>query len=55
MVDVLKEHPQVIVIADEIYEQLTYNTEHVSFASLPDMFDRTVTINGFSKSHSMTG
>jgi len=44
-----------INILDEIYEQLTYDTEHVSFASLPGMFDRTVTVNGFSKSHSMTG
>ena len=55
MAKVLEDFPQVIVIADEIYEQLTYNTQHVSFASLPAMFDRTITINGFSKSHSMTG
>ena len=53
--NVLIDFPEVIIISDEIYEQLTYDTEHVSFASLPDMFDRTVTINGFSKSHSMTG
>lgn len=55
LAEVLNEFPQVLVIADEIYEQLTYDTEHISFASMPDMFDRTVTINGFSKSHSMTG
>jgi aspartate/methionine/tyrosine aminotransferase len=53
--EVLVDFPQVIIISDEIYEQLVYDTEHVSFASLPGMFDRTVTINGFSKSHSMTG
>jgi aspartate/methionine/tyrosine aminotransferase len=44
-----------MVIADEIYEQLTYDIDHVAIASLPSMFTRTVTINGFSKSHSMTG
>ena len=45
----------MIVIADEIYEQLTYEVQHCSFASLPGMLDRTVTVNGMSKSHSMTG
>jgi aspartate/methionine/tyrosine aminotransferase len=46
-----------VVLSDEIYERLTYdpNAPHISFASLPDMMDRTVVINGFSKSHSMTG
>ena len=44
-----------MVISDEIYERLTYDVPHTSFASLPGMFDRTVTVNGFSKSHSMTG
>ena len=53
--EVLEDFPNVIVIADEIYEQLTYETEHCSFGSLPNMLKRTVTINGFSKSHSMTG
>jgi len=53
---VLKDFPKVLVLADEIYERLTYDgTLHTSFASLPDMFDRTITVNGFSKSHSMTG
>lgn len=45
----------MIVLSDEIYEQLTYEVPHTSFASLPGMLSRTVTINGFSKSHSMTG
>eukprot|EP00596_Hydrurales_sp_CCMP1899_P006921 CAMPEP_0119040546 /NCGR_PEP_ID=MMETSP1177-20130426/10515_1 /TAXON_ID=2985 /ORGANISM="Ochromonas sp, Strain CCMP1899" /LENGTH=390 /DNA_ID=CAMNT_0007005709 /DNA_START=126 /DNA_END=1299 /DNA_ORIENTATION=+ len=54
MVEVLKEF-NVITISDEIYERLTYDEEHVSLASLPGMMERTVTINGFSKSHSMTG
>lgn len=52
---VLLDFPSVIVIADEIYERLTYDVPHVSFASIDGMYDRTVVINGFSKSHSMTG
>jgi aspartate/methionine/tyrosine aminotransferase len=46
----------LLVITDEIYEQLIYDeARHVSIASLPGMFERTVTINGFSKAYSMTG
>lgn len=46
----------LLVIADEIYEKLIYDgARHVSIASLPGMFERTVTINGFSKAYSMTG
>lgn len=46
----------LIVISDEIYAELTYNGEgHVSFASLPDMRERTILINGFSKAFAMTG
>lgn len=45
----------LIVISDEIYSELTYGTNHVSIASLPGMKERTITINGFSKSHAMTG
>ena len=52
---VLRDYPQVTVISDEIYERLTYDVPHVSFAAIPDMLHRTITINGFSKSHSMTG
>ena len=45
---VLRDFPSVIVLSDEIYERLTYeDTPHVSFASLPGMFERTITINGF--------
>ena len=45
----------LLVISDEIYSELTYDTNHVSIASLPEMHDRTITINGFSKAYSMTG
>src|SRR5256712_3684667 len=43
------------VVSDEIYEKILYEGEHVSPASLDGMFDRTVTVNGFSKTYSMTG
>ncbi|MEI6795679.1 MAG: pyridoxal phosphate-dependent aminotransferase [Methanomassiliicoccales archaeon] len=43
------------VLSDEIYERLIYEGEQVSFASLPDMFERTVTLGGFSKTYAMTG
>ncbi len=47
---------KILVISDEIYSELTYgDRHHVSFASLPDMADYTLTINGFSKSFAMTG
>lgn len=45
----------LIVISDEIYAELTYGKKHVSIAALPDMRERTIVINGFSKSYAMTG
>ena len=46
----------VLVLSDEIYSELTYGLDrHVSFASLPDMAERTIVVNGFSKSYAMTG
>jgi aspartate aminotransferase len=45
----------LIVLSDEIYEKILYEGEHVPPASLDGMFDRTVTVNGFSKTYSMTG
>lgn len=45
----------LFVISDEIYSELTYLDKHVSIASLPGMRERTIVINGFSKSHAMTG
>jgi len=49
------ERYDLLVISDEIYSELTYEGEHVSIASLPGMKERTVLINGFSKSYAMTG
>ncbi len=45
----------IFVISDEIYAELTYKDKHVSIASIPGMKERTVLINGFSKSYAMTG
>jgi len=55
LAQVLAQWPRVVIIADEIYEQITYDEPHVAFASLPGMWERTVTINGFSKGAAMTG
>jgi aminotransferase len=45
----------IIVISDEIYAELTYGQHHVSIVNIPDMYERTVYVGGFSKSHAMTG
>ena len=45
----------IIVLSDEIYAELTYSGEHVSIASIDGMAERTIVVNGFSKSYSMTG
>ena len=46
---------EIMVVSDEIYAELTYSGRHVSMASIPDMYERTIVINGFSKAYSMTG
>ncbi|MBQ3786778.1 MAG: aminotransferase class I/II-fold pyridoxal phosphate-dependent enzyme [Lachnospiraceae bacterium] len=45
----------ILVMSDEIYAELTYDGDHVSIASIPGMRERTILINGFSKSYAMTG
>ncbi len=52
--DVIIKH-DLIVISDEIYSELTYKGSHVSIATLPNMRERTIVINGFSKAFAMTG
>src|SRR5690606_33779190 len=53
--EIAKKH-NLLVISDELYERFLYDdAQHVSIASLPGMWDRTVVINGFSKCYSMTG
>lgn len=51
---VVEKH-DLIVISDEIYAELTYGSNHVSFPSLPGMIDRTILVSGFSKAFAMTG
>ena len=53
--NVLLRYPQIIVIADEIYEHINYVGRHASMASFPDIKDRVVIINGVSKAYAMTG
>lgn len=52
--EVVIEH-DIFVITDEIYAELTYGKKHVSIAALPDMYERCVVLNGFSKAFAMTG
>ncbi len=54
LADLAADH-DLTVVSDEIYEKILYEGEHISPASLEGMFDRTVTVNGFSKTYSMTG
>lgn len=55
LVNVLKKHPQVWVISDEIYEYISYGEKHVSMASFEGMKHRVATVNGLSKGFAMTG
>ena len=48
-------HPNLYVMADEIYKDILYNGEHFSIASIPGMEERTIILDGFSKSYAMTG
>lgn len=52
--EIVEKH-DLFILSDEIYSELTYLENHVSIASLPGMWERTIVINGFSKSHAMTG
>ena len=53
--DILRKHPNVMILSDEIYDRLVYEGEPCSFASLPGMKDRTIILDGFSKTYAMTG
>lgn len=52
--EVVREH-DLYIMSDEIYSELTYGRQHMSITSLPGMKERTILINGFSKSYAMTG
>ena len=53
--DVVRSHPNMYVMSDEIYKDILYSGEHHSIAALPGMVDRTIILDGFSKSYAMTG
>ncbi len=55
MAAVLARHPQVYALADEIYEYINFTDEHYSLARFPEISDRVITVNGFSKGYAMTG
>jgi len=55
LADVLAKYPDIIIVSDEIYEHINYVGGHASMAQFPDMYDRTVTVNGVSKAFAMTG
>lgn len=52
---VLEKYPNIYVLTDEIYEHINYGTPHFSFATIPSMYDRTITVNGVAKAFAMTG
>ena len=52
---VVRKHPQLYVISDEIYEHIVFSGTHRSFAALPGMMERTITVNGLSKAFALTG
>ena len=53
--DMLQKHPQVYVMADEIYEHINFVGKHESLAQFPEIKDRVITINGVAKGYAMTG
>ena len=55
LADVLAKYPNIYIISDEIYEHILFEGTNFSFACFDDMYDRTITVNGVSKSFAMTG
>ncbi len=55
LADVLKKHPDIVIVSDEIYEHINFVGGHASMAQFEDMYDRVVTVNGVSKAFAMTG
>ena len=52
---VLEKYPDIYILSDEIYEHINYGTPHFSVAALPELYDRTITVNGVAKAFAMTG
>ncbi len=55
LASVLKKHPQIFVVSDEIYEHINFRGKHASIAAIDGMYERTITVNGVSKAFAMTG
>ncbi|OEI80942.1 aspartate aminotransferase [Formosa algae] len=55
LAEVLEKYPNIYILSDEIYEHINYGTKHFSFAAIPSMYDRTITVNGVAKAFAMTG
>ena len=55
LADVLKKHPHIVVISDEIYEHINFIGKHESLAQFPEVYNQVVTVNGVSKAWAMTG
>ena len=55
IVEVLKKYPQIVVLADEIYQHILYTGKHETMAQFPEIEDRLIIINGVSKAYAMTG
>jgi aspartate aminotransferase len=53
--EVLKKYPDIYILSDEIYEHINYGTPHFSLAAIPELYDRTITVNGVAKAFAMTG
>tara|TARA_X000000368_G_scaffold263842_1_gene208899 strand:- start:115 stop:1299 length:1185 start_codon:yes stop_codon:yes gene_type:complete len=53
--EILKKHPNIYIISDEIYEHINYGIKHFSIARIKDLYNRTITVNGISKAYAMTG
>ena len=52
---VLLKYPKIIIVSDEIYEHINYGTPHFSIGAIPELYDRTITVNGVAKAFAMTG
>tara|TARA_B100000780_G_scaffold106089_1_gene74259 strand:+ start:199 stop:1389 length:1191 start_codon:yes stop_codon:yes gene_type:complete len=52
---ILEKYPEIFILSDEIYEHINYGIPHFSFAKIPSMYNRTITVNGLAKAFAMTG
>lgn len=55
LAEVFRKYPNLYILSDEIYEHINFGEKHYSIASIPDLYDRVITVNGVSKGFAMTG